>query len=177
MAALHRRAAERTRRFAPRRRSVQYARLRLRLFLVKIGLMNEIHVRLQFVVPIKDIQVTRTEVERPRHVEVPREECENDGDGNTEPEDRGFKQKVIVAVDSCGNPSRGDNGINGLEQRVRTERLHRKSTRKKRTVYPKISTMPINTAKNTQAVQNLVFSPLKRFAVIAAEMTIVVENS
>jgi hypothetical protein len=37
--------------------------------------------------------------------------------------------------------------------------------------------MPMNTAKNTQAVQTLIVSPLKRFATIAAEITIVVENS
>jgi hypothetical protein len=37
--------------------------------------------------------------------------------------------------------------------------------------------MPINTEKNTQTVQTLVLRPLKRFAAIAAEMTIVVENS
>jgi hypothetical protein len=40
-----------------------------------------------------------------------------------------------------------------------------------------MSIMPINTEKNTQPVQNFVLSPLKRFAAIAAEMTIVVENS
>jgi hypothetical protein len=37
--------------------------------------------------------------------------------------------------------------------------------------------MPMNTEKNTQPVQNLVLSPLKRFATIAADITIVVENS
>jgi hypothetical protein len=37
--------------------------------------------------------------------------------------------------------------------------------------------MPIATEKNIQPVQNLVLRPLKRFATIAAEMTIVVENS
>ena len=77
--------------------------------------MNKIHVRLQFIVPIEDIQVIRMEAERPCHVEVPREKCENDGNGDTEPEDRRFKQEMIVAVDRCGNPSRGDNGINGLK--------------------------------------------------------------
>jgi len=37
--------------------------------------------------------------------------------------------------------------------------------------------MPKNMAKNIQPVQTLVLRPLKRFAAIAAEMTIVVENS
>jgi hypothetical protein len=44
-------------------------------------------------------------------------------------------------------------------------------------VYAQMRIMPINTEKNTQPVQTLVFIPLKRFAAIAAEMTIVVENS
>lgn len=84
--------------------------------------MNEIHVRLQFVVPIKDIQVIRMEAERPRHVEVPRKECEYERDGNAEPEDRRLKQEMIVAVDRCAKPSRRDNGIDGLKQRIRTQR-------------------------------------------------------
>ena len=38
--------------------------------------MDKVHVRFDFVVPIKDIQVIGVEAERPCEVEVPREECE-----------------------------------------------------------------------------------------------------
>ena len=38
--------------------------------------MNKVHVRFEFVVPVKDIQVIRVEAERPCEVQVPREECE-----------------------------------------------------------------------------------------------------
>jgi hypothetical protein len=59
-----------------------------------------------------------------------------------------------------------------------SERLQRKSRKTQgRTVYANMRIMPINTEKNTQPVQNFVHSPLNRFAAIAAEMTIVVENS
>jgi len=37
--------------------------------------------------------------------------------------------------------------------------------------------MPTKTAKNTQAVQTLVLSPLNKLAAVAAAMAIVVENS
>jgi len=70
--------------------------------------MNEVHVRFNFVVPIKDIQVIRVEAERPCHVEVPREECEWDCNEKTEPEDSRSIQEVVVAEALGGNPSRGD---------------------------------------------------------------------
>jgi hypothetical protein len=69
--------------------------------------MNKVHVWSEFVVPIEDVQVIGIE-ERPRNVQVPREKCEQECDGNAEPEDRGFKQEMIVAIDRRGNPSGGD---------------------------------------------------------------------
>jgi hypothetical protein len=44
-------------------------------------------------------------------------------------------------------------------------------------VYNQRRIPPINTAKNTQAVQAVVLSPLNRLAVKTAEKTITVENS
>ena len=82
--------------------------------------MNNVHVRFDFVVPIKDIQVIRVEAERPCHIEVPREECKQDRDRKTEPKDSRTKQEVIVAINGSRNPSGGYDRIDGLKPRVRT---------------------------------------------------------
>src|SRR5258708_33156568 len=62
-------------------------------------------------------------------------------------------------------------------KRIRFDQKRRSRKMPGHTVYTKMSTMPMKTAKNTQAVQTLVLSPLNKLAVMAAEMAIVVENS
>jgi hypothetical protein len=87
--------------------------------MAKVGLMDEVHVRIDFVVPAQDIEIIGAEEERPRHVEVPRQEGEQNGDGKTEPEDSGVEQVVIVTVDWRRKPPRGDDGINSLTVWIR----------------------------------------------------------
>lgn len=82
--------------------------------MAQVGLADEVHVRSEFVVPVQDIKIIGVEAEGPRHVEVPWEECEQNSNGKAEPKDGGSEQKVIVAIDGCRDPSRGDDRIDGL---------------------------------------------------------------
>jgi len=75
--------------------------------------VDDVHVRLEFVVPVQDIEVIGVVAEGPRHVEVPRKESEYNRYRKTEPKDGGAEQKVIIAVDRCHQPTKIDDGING----------------------------------------------------------------
>lgn len=83
---------------------------------------------------------------------------------------------MIIAVDIRDEPSRRDDRIDGLSN---VSQMIKGWSRKVlgHTVYAQMRMMPIKTEKNTQAVQNLVLSPLNKLAAVAAAMTIVVENS
>jgi hypothetical protein len=78
--------------------------------------MDEVHFRVDFVVPIQYIEISGVKAEGPRHVEISREEGEQDGDGKTEPEERRLEQVVIITIDWRGKPTGCDNRINGLRK-------------------------------------------------------------
>ena len=102
------------------------------------GFADDVHVGLQLVVPVQDVQVVRAEAESPRLVEVPRSQREYDRDQDAEPEESGPEQVIIVAKDGSRKPPGGDERIKGLETR-QLGRLQRKVEEKGRGthgVYP-----------------------------------------
>ena len=82
---------------------------------------------------------------------------------------------MVVAVDGRDEPARSDGIVDCLHGKYQHEK--NLMERIQRTVYTQIKTSPRSTAKNTQPVQVLVFRPLKKLAVKAAENAMVVENS
>lgn len=107
-----------------RRRGFWQAADVLLRFAVQNGFVNDVHVRLQLVVPVQDVQVARAEAEAPRLVKVPRSQREYDRDQDAEPEERGSEQEIVVAVDGSHKPPGGDERIESLD--IRQLELQRK---------------------------------------------------
>ena len=76
--------------------------------------MRQIPPRVLFVRVPQDVDVVREQVEFVRFVQVAREEREDDGEREGEPEERGLEEEVVVPVDGGDEPARGDDVVDGL---------------------------------------------------------------
>lgn len=88
------------------------------ILIAHICLLFDIQVRVELEVPAHDVNVVRSDEERPGQVDVTRCEGDQDCDGEREPEESRVEEIVVVAVDGCREPSGRDDGVNALFRHV-----------------------------------------------------------
>ena len=64
--------------------------------------------------PACAVQIARVKRVLVRLGDIPRQASDDDHERNAEPEVGGAEEVVVVAVDGGGEPSRGDEGVEGL---------------------------------------------------------------
>lgn len=130
---------------------------------------KEIAILVDFASPTHDVDVVRCEYEFVGLGEVARCESKHNREDGAEPEIGRLEYVVVVSVNWGGEPPRLDDRIDSLDI-VRAGNIRKHGSL---TVYSQTRIMPMETAKNTQAVQTLVFNPLNKLAVMTAEIAIV----
>ena len=81
--------------------------------------MSKVALRIHFAVPPDDVNVVWHIAEFPCLSEVSRHESEDYGDRKAKPEICGMEEIMVISISASGEPARGDNGIQRLEQRFR----------------------------------------------------------